>query len=224
MKGRIESLESVDWILCDLGKTVIDFDHRLALRALKQRLREEPHRSEGRAPNFLVLSQFLFFPFEGRFSRSYLLETGRRDLDWLSGELEKHLGLLFSPGDLEDILSNIFTRKHHHVINAVKRSRSTGIRVGIASDLIESHWKYLVENLTELRGMWDTAFLSFELGCLKREPPFFEQVLEQTGADAERHVLLDDRRDNCQMARSRGCRAHQYRGRLPKWLAENRSE
>ena len=52
--------------------------------------------------------------------------------------------------------------------------------------------------------------MSFRIGKVKTDPGFFAHVTETTGLPAGRHLLIDDREDNCQAAEAAGMRALQF--------------
>ncbi|MGC8626826.1 MAG: HAD family hydrolase [Acidimicrobiales bacterium] len=83
--------------------------------------------------------------------------------------------------------------------------------VGCLSNSNVLHWELMGKHWG-LAGLFDRAFLSYELGMVKPDHEIFEHVVHSLGAPPERVVLLDDNQLNVQGARAVGLTAVQVRG------------
>ena len=52
----------------------------------------------------------------------------------------------------------------------------------------------------KLDDLFETVFLSYEMGLMKPDPRIYQKVLEQAGLKAEETLFLDDSRDNIEAA------------------------
>ncbi|MCF2520518.1 HAD family phosphatase [Dyadobacter sp. CY351] len=52
----------------------------------------------------------------------------------------------------------------------------------------------------KLDDLFETVFLSYEMGLMKPDPQIYQKVLEQAGLKAEETLFLDDNRDNIEAA------------------------
>ncbi|GGM84744.1 haloacid dehalogenase [Dyadobacter beijingensis] len=55
-----------------------------------------------------------------------------------------------------------------------------------------------------LEDLFETVFLSYEMGLMKPDPRIYQQVLEQAGLKAEETLFLDDNADNIRSAAGLG--------------------
>jgi putative hydrolase of the HAD superfamily len=58
--------------------------------------------------------------------------------------------------------------------------------------------------IKKLDDLFETVFLSYEMGLMKPDPKIYQQVLEQAGLKAEETLFLDDNRDNIESASKLG--------------------
>jgi putative hydrolase of the HAD superfamily len=58
--------------------------------------------------------------------------------------------------------------------------------------------------IKKLDDLFETVFLSYEMGLMKPDPKIYQQVLEQAGLEAEETLFLDDNRDNIESASKLG--------------------
>ncbi|WP_026630442.1 HAD family hydrolase [Dyadobacter alkalitolerans] len=56
----------------------------------------------------------------------------------------------------------------------------------------------------KLDDLFETVFLSYEMGLMKPDPRIYQKVLEQAGLKAEETLFLDDNRDNIEAASKLG--------------------
>lgn len=74
---------------------------------------------------------------------------------------------------------------------------------GVYCCLATNNEKYRTENLMNERGIgkwFDAVFSSYELGCKKPEPEFFQEILEQSGIPKNNIEFWDDDPENVEGA------------------------
>src|SRR3954463_1771525 len=93
----------------------------------------------------------------------------------------------------------------------VAQTRATGVTVAVLSNTNKVHWE-AGAGRWPLVGMFDRAFLSFEVGMVKPDPEIFQRVIEDLDVDAEQVLFLDDNRINVDAARAAGLPAERAGG------------
>jgi epoxide hydrolase-like predicted phosphatase len=58
--------------------------------------------------------------------------------------------------------------------------------------------------IEKLDDLFETVFLSYEMGLMKPDPKIYQKVLEQAGLEAEQTLFLDDNKDNIEAASKLG--------------------
>ncbi len=209
-------MAAIEWVLCDLGKTLIDFDHDAVGRRLIDLLKSDPSRTpSGRTPDLAALYEFMFDAPDGGASRNIRIDRGETDLADLARDLRSAFDIHVTAAELKPIWSEIFTTVHDDVIAAMKRARDRGYRVAICSSTNAPHWEYVVANYPRIFGFWDDCFLSYRMGYAKTDPEFFPLIAKTTGCAPEAHLFLDDVQDNIDSARAAGMQAILFEGTLP---------
>jgi HAD superfamily hydrolase (TIGR01509 family) len=79
------------------------------------------------------------------------------------------------------------------------------------SNTNELHWESQL-GADRLRELFDSTFLSFELGLIKPDREIFEHVVAELGCPAGAVLFLDDNRINVEAARAVGIDAHRVQG------------
>jgi putative hydrolase of the HAD superfamily len=85
------------------------------------------------------------------------------------------------------------------------------VPVGVLSNTNHVHWA-AGAGRWPLLGLFDRAFLSFELGMVKPDPEIFEHVVQALGVSAPQVLFLDDNQLNVDQARGVGLRAERVVG------------
>jgi putative hydrolase of the HAD superfamily len=83
------------------------------------------------------------------------------------------------------------------------RALKTRHHVACLSNTNTVHW----QRLTQLHGLFDSAFLSHEMGHVKPDPEAFEFAIEKLGVAPGHIYFFDDLRPNVEAARKAGMRA-----------------
>jgi putative hydrolase of the HAD superfamily len=81
------------------------------------------------------------------------------------------------------------------------------VRPACLSNTNELHWNEQIDAKL-LQALFDTRFLSYELGLVKPDREIFEHVVDGLGCDSTEVLFLDDNQLNVDGARSVGLDAH----------------
>ena len=90
-------------------------------------------------------------------------------------------------------------------------SLATGLQRACLSNTNELHWREQ-RDAESIQSLFETRFLSFELGLVKPDREIFEFVLRATGLPGEAVFFLDDNRINVDGALDAGLDAHRAVG------------
>ena len=93
----------------------------------------------------------------------------------------------------------------------VADTRAAGVPVAVLSNTNQVHWQAGADGWP-LVGMFDRAFLSFEVGLVKPDREIFEHVVADLDVSPEHVLFLDDNRINVEAARAAGLRAERVVG------------
>ncbi len=202
------------WILCDLGKTLVHFDH---LTIAQKLIHEIQHQHPGSGVNPLELYNWFFTPQENGTCRNVEVDCGRMTIAELAEQFNEHYTLSLFYSEFRLIWNDIFTYEHENVLEAMGNARKQGVQVAITSSTNEAHWNFILGKYPRIRSLTPRAFLTFELGCMKTDPGFFEAILQHTGAAPGEHLLIDDLPANLEAAMRLGIPGLLYSGKLPDW-------
>lgn len=208
-------MASTKWILCDLGKTLVQFEHETAAKRLGDLLQGLCAMQGKKHPGTLKLFAFFFGPRIGKSPRNVVLERGEEDLSWLAEEFRQSFDLEMPVAPLREIWCDIFTTQNDDVLAGMQRARDRGIKVAICSNTSAPHWEHIVERYPDCAALDDDLFLSFRMGKMKTDPGFFEQIIATTGAAPEEHLFLDDLKENLKAAKAAGIETVLYNDGLP---------
>ena len=92
------------------------------------------------------------------------------------------------------------------VLDAVRRVRNSGLRVGLATNQWLERAEYMSSHPTYQR-VFDALFFSCEVGAAKPDRAYFERVLHELRVPADRVLFVDDSEANVQAAASLGLEA-----------------
>lgn len=202
----------LEWVLCDLGKVLVDFDHGRAASRLESLFaaREIPQ-----CPSRAELHAFFFECAGGGHSRAGRMDRGLASLLEILSEFNARFGAGLSPRDFFPIWACIFGGTNAAMLAAMARFRRQGGCVALCSDTNAAHWEYLVAHYPEVQGMWDAELLSFRIGKIKSDEGFFHDALGMLETSPRATVLIDDRQDNIDAARRAGLHAILFTGQVP---------
>jgi HAD superfamily hydrolase (TIGR01509 family) len=198
------------WILCDLGKVIVDFRHEL----IGERLLDWMQcNGAPRVPTAGVLHEFFFSTAPDHpESRNAAMDLGHGDLAWLRAELLAAFGAAPAPAELAAIWADIFAEPRPDVLAALARFRARGHRVAICSNTNAPHWEFLADRFPSLATMADRLYLSYRMGLRKPSPAYYLSILADSQLPADRHVFVDDLAANVDAAAALGMRTVHFGG------------
>ncbi|MEQ8820396.1 MAG: HAD-IA family hydrolase [Sumerlaeia bacterium] len=211
--------DAIEWVLCDLGKVLVNFDHVHVAHNLETFLEKNPGRLRPgqQVPELPLLAGYFFAEPYRDATRNVLMDRGALDLVDIARDLDVRYGVNISADELRPVWSDIFTTVNHHVVEAMKRARERGKFVAICSSTNQPHWEHILETYPEIADRWwDRAFLSFELGHSKNDEGFFHAIIEATGCAPRSHYFIDDMQKNVDAALAAGMQAEVFTGELPE--------
>ena len=203
------------WILCDLGNTLVNFDHILAGKRLAEIAVTKYPDDAGKLPPLQRVFEFFFHQRDDEPSLNRQLDTGLCGVEKVVELFNREFGLAITIDDFIDAWQAVFTTTNPDVIDAMKRARAKGIRVAICSNTNRYHWEKILEDYPEIQGTYDDILMSYRLGCAKTDPEFFARVPHITGVKPEEHLFLDDLPTNIEAAQRAGIPALLFEGELP---------
>lgn len=160
----------------DLGRVLIDFDHRIGFANLA-RLFQCPAESVETA--FHQAS----WPLEYEKGRIPTREACRQIRDTLGGDASDESICL--------AISRIFQTRAEMLPLVCGLYRS-GIRMGILSNTCEAHWNFLMESGYRVLDLFPVQALSFRMGRVKPEPEIFRQAAQLAGVRPGEIFFTDD--------------------------------
>jgi HAD superfamily hydrolase (TIGR01509 family) len=203
----------IDWILCDLGKTLVNFDHGLAVRGI---LAHPALQERDDLPTERDVFEFIFHSEEGS-NICQALDRGYQDIHWLAMRLRNQWDLHLPLQDIERAWSEIFLDEIPGVQTAMRRAQANGVRVALCSNTNAAHIAQLKRQHPHLLEGWDALFYSYEMGTAKGDQGFFTRIALEVGSPTERLLLVDDLPANILAAEAEGAKGHLFRGQLPGW-------
>lgn len=181
-------------VVFDLGKVLVDFDYGIAVT----RLMTKAEVAEQELRSMIDHSPLLFRYETGKLSTREFYDEVRRVAKF-TGSLE----------EFRVMFSDIFEEIKEMVAFQRALSRA-GIPTYIFSNTNEMAATHIRERFPFFRGFTGYV-LSYEVGCMKPEPPIYQAVEQTSGLDPGDLLYLDDRLENVLTAERRGWRAIHHR-------------
>ena len=183
-------------ILFDLGKVLIDFDHRIAVR----RIRKYCALSEEEIYNLF---------FDSDVTDRY--ERGLISSEYFFQEVRAMLQATISYDDFIPIWNEIFTP--HPGMLEVLRSLHGACRLYMVSNLNEAHGLYLQKQFPEYFKNFEHLFLSYELKLRKPDDAIYAAIIRFIGLPPQHIIYTDDRQELVAAARRHGIDAFVFESR-----------
>lgn len=185
---------SIEAVVFDLGKVLVDFDHSRALRTLHERLGAE------------AAAALTVAVMQGHIDR---FESGRCDSHGfyrnVCGAGTERLPFEAFCGIYCDIFAPL-----EPMIEAHAQLRRRGMPVFLFSNTSPLHYDYCRARFPFLAD-FDAHVLSFRIGCAKPEPESYAAVEAATGRSGGALLFIDDRPENVEGAAMRGWRVIHHR-------------
>ncbi len=182
------------FIFFDLGMVLLHFDFSVAARRLDELTGQD---------GWNILSATL-----ATTNKIYkAVETGSITKEEMYQRVCETFGMTLSREDFEAAHSDIFTpiSETWELVRELKRE---GFRVGILSNICETHWEFCRKKWSELFELFDVPLGSFELGARKPGREIYALAATRAGVKPEEIIFFDDRPDNVAGATAAGYRAY----------------
>ena len=184
---------SIQLIIFDLGRVLVDFDFRKIIQNLKR----HTSLSEKQIRDFFVCTP-LWDAFErGQVAPAEFFTTLKKELKLKTLTFEK-----FAP-----LWNNMFTEKHDTV--ALLRELRTRYRMAMLSNVNIMHWEYILGRHAFMN-WFDHPVASYATGYRKPDAEIFRVVLRQANIPPQRALFIDDVESHIHAARAIGIRAYQF--------------
>jgi HAD superfamily hydrolase (TIGR01509 family) len=184
-------------LLCDLGKVLVAFDHRL----IAERLAPDalgPYRDPER------LFTAIFHPATGLV---HAYDEGQMTSREFHALLQRTCGLRTPYKTFAWKWSAIFT-PIPETISLIKRLRGL-CQLVLFSNTNALHFAYIAQHAPFIF-LFDDRILSFRVGLRKPDPAIFRHALDLAGARAEETLCIDDRIENIAAAEALGIHGHHF--------------
>lgn len=206
--------KQIQWILCDLGKTLVNFDHeKVGIQLLNVIKKQNPTSPS----NPLMLYAWFFMRNDQGVLRNEEIDTGRMSIEQVWKEFTSDFSTEIDFEEFDRMWHDIFSDQHDNVINAMKNAQKKGVHVAICSSTNSSHWNHVLEKYPDIASLSEKAFLTFEMGMMKTDPEFFPSIIKDLGIPADQILFIDDKDENLETAKKAGIHALSYQGELPDW-------
>jgi putative hydrolase of the HAD superfamily len=179
----------------DLGNVLLYFDHEIACREMGQVAGISPDDVRRVMLNRDLLAK---------------IETGALSRQQAYDAFCRATNTRPDPVRLEVAASDIF-RLNHSMLPVVTRLKDAGYRLGVLSNISESHWRYVCGHFKALfPRAFDVLALSFKLGTMKPDPQIYLRASELAGVAPSDVFYCDDIAANVEGAQRAGFDAVQY--------------
>jgi hypothetical protein len=228
----IERLWGERWIMFGLGNILVPFNSGRMADALLA------HMPKGhKAPDRETVRRFIFGPrspaptghtglkFESELCPNDLIDTGKKDIDWLHRELRRKFKMNgMSAERFRGAWCSSFSSADRAALDCVTRAQAAGFSVAICSNTNKIHWDFICEQQPGVKNL--PHWLSFEIGVLKNQGEFYEEIVHRDRRPHEEHLLIDDARANVHAAAAKQFRTLHSSSLITwasvhKWLEDN---
>ena len=195
--GVVSTPLGVETIIFDLGRVLIDFDHRIAAK----RIAEFADKNE---------EEILGLFFDSEVTMSF--EAGKLSPRQFFLEVKKMLNLRLDYDAFVPIWQEIFffSEKNRQVYSLALRLKER-YRVALLSNINALHFDY-IKRAFPVFGAFHNIITSFELGYIKPDPLIYQKTLEILGSAPARTFYTDDREELIASARGLGIQGFLFAG------------
>jgi glucose-1-phosphatase len=179
-------------IIFDLGKVIVDFDHRAICKCLAGYCRVTPNE---------IYKQLFGSKLEARFDEGRI--TPEQFYNEVTGTIRCNLDIV----SLKKIWNNIFTINAG--ISALLRSLKKKYRLLCLSNTNIWHFEYCRETFPVLR-QFDDFILSYAVGARKPRSRIYREALKAAGTLPRHCLYIDDIAEYVQKAQALGMHGIQF--------------
>ncbi len=176
-------------ILFDLGRVLVDFDHKRAAVRMSGFCSKTPRQIYD-----------LFFESQATIA----FEAGKIPPEDFYLQVKDMLDLKLSFNSFVPIWNDIFflTPKNRLVYRLLNTLRAN-YKTALLSNINTLHYEYLKKNFPVF-GVFDKIFLSFELGLIKPDKEIYKKVIQELKVSPQEIFYTDDRPELVESANSQG--------------------
>lgn len=182
----------IDTVIFDLGRVLIDFDHR---------------RAAGKVSSFCDKSAEEIFNLFFDSPLTCLFEEGKISPQDFFLKVKETLNLKLGYPEFVSIWNDIFflSEKNYAVYHLAK-SLKRKYKLAVITNVNILHFEYLKKDFPVFSA-FHHIFTSFELGAIKPKPLIYEKSVELLGTKASNIFYTDDRPELVESARRLGMQA-----------------
>ncbi len=196
----MQTATNIRFVYFDLGNVLVAFDPQLACANVARCLGVTIEQAEN-----AIYRSGLQTRFEhGEISADQYVAFLRQQIDSADA----------SPptSDVLDAVSEMFW-PIESMPPLLQQVRAKRLPVGVLSNTCSAHWDWIIrQSYPVLEGEFAVTILSYEVGSMKPDAAIYRAAELAANVPAGQILLLDDKRENVQAARSRGWQAEQCTG------------
>ena len=184
-------------IVFDLGRVLVDFDHRIAAQKISGFSRKTPEQIFDLFFNSLLTQSF---------------EEGKISPEDFFASVSRILGLNMGFEEFLPIWNGIFfLSADNKAVYVLAKSLKRRHRIALLSNINVLHFNYLKENFSVF-DIFRDIFASCEMGCIKPNPEIYRKVISVLGVMPEEVFYVDDRLELIDQANELGIRGFVFKG------------
>ncbi len=184
-------------IVFDLGRVLVDFDHRIAAQKISAFTRKTPEQ---------IFDLF----FDSSLIQSF--EEGKISPEDFFANVSQILGFNMGFEEFLPIWNQIFfLTAENKAVYAFCKSLKKRHRIALLSNINVLHFNYLKENFS-IFGIFHDIFASCEMGCIKPNPEIYRKLVSALRVMPEEVFYVDDRPELIEQANALGIRGFVYKG------------
>jgi glucose-1-phosphatase len=182
-------------VLFDLGRVVLDFDHKRAAERMSAFCAKKPLE---------IYNLFFESPATAAF------EAGKITPEDFYLQVKEMLNLGLSYDSFTPIWNDIFflsakNRSVYRLVNSLRANYKTAL----LSNINTLHYEYIKKNFPVL-GVFDNIFLSFQLGLIKPDQKIYNKVIQDLKVNPQEIFYTDDRPELVESAKSLGIKSYLF--------------
>jgi len=173
--------------LFDLGRVIIDFDHRIAVGKIKKYCS-------------LAENDIYDLFFDSNITDRF--EKGKLSPQDFYREIKNMLKIDISYEEFAPIWNEIFTP--HPGMLEVLETLKNGYSLYMVSNINQMHYEYLKDKFSQYFKYFKHIFLSYELGLRKPDPRIYEYIINKIKFMPKDIIYIDDRPELINSAKTIG--------------------
>ncbi|MGG7663237.1 HAD family hydrolase [Dyadobacter sp. BHUBP1] len=182
-------------IIFDLGDVILNIDVPIASKSFAELSGREQHEILTIFKESEIFRQFETGLMDEPTFRNYVREIlNFPDLSDEAIDTAWNSLLLDLPPERVELLKKLATKYRLFLL-----SNTSSIHITQVNKILEAS-----TGVEKLEDLFETVFLSYEMGLMKPDPRIYQEVLNEAGLKAEETLFLDDNADNIRSASQLG--------------------